>query len=164
MRVGLFGAEPWSLEMKEKIQDRMGILAMEHCGLTELMGPGVSFSCEHGTLHLNEDHVLAEVHDTKTERPLPMEGETFLAELAGKVSTRIKAVVGSKVRSISWRVRRLSAVPAGPRGSWMNGGMRYRRVQMVGWTGEEFHGTQSVFGKIIALSYDTYIFQISYVY
>jgi phenylacetate-CoA ligase len=75
LRVGLFGAEPWSLEMKKLIEERMGIVAHEHYGLTELMGPGVAFSCEAGTLHINEDHVLAETIDSGTLQPLPL-GET----------------------------------------------------------------------------------------
>lgn len=92
LRVGLFGAEPWSLEMKTKIQDRMGILAMEHYGLTELMGPGVGFSCEHGTLHLNEDHVLAEVIDPETEQPLPLgeKGELVLTSLQRRAMPMIR--------------------------------------------------------------------------
>ena len=46
LRVGVFGAEPWSLEMKREIEERMGIQAHEAYGLTEMMGPGVSFSCQ----------------------------------------------------------------------------------------------------------------------
>mgnify|MGYP006279632615 CR=1 FL=1 len=92
LRVGLFGAEPWTLEMKQKIQDRMGILAMEHYGLTELMGPGVAFSCEHGTLHINEDHVLAEVIDPETEQPLPLgeSGELVLTSLQRQAMPMIR--------------------------------------------------------------------------
>ncbi len=75
LRVGSFGAEPWSVEMRREIENRMGITAHEAYGLTELMGPGVAFSCEHRKLHVNEDHVYAEVIDPETEQPLP-EGET----------------------------------------------------------------------------------------
>jgi phenylacetate-CoA ligase len=74
LRVGSFGAEPWSEEMRREIEERMGIKAMEAYGLTELMGPGVSFSCEaqDGFLHINEDHVLAEIIDPVTEEVLPL--------------------------------------------------------------------------------------------
>ena len=61
MRVGVFGAEPWSIAMRDEIEVRMGIKAMEAYGLTELGGPGVSFDCEaQDGLHINEDHYLAE--------------------------------------------------------------------------------------------------------
>ncbi|MFC1572730.1 phenylacetate--CoA ligase family protein [Candidatus Eisenbacteria bacterium] len=83
LRVGLFGAEPWSLEMKQKIESRMGISAQEHYGLTELMGPGVGFTCEAGTLHINEDHVFAEVIDVDTEQPVGLgeKGELVFTSL-----------------------------------------------------------------------------------
>jgi phenylacetate-CoA ligase len=72
LRVGLFGAEPWSLEMKKLIEERMGIVAHEHYGLTELMGPGVAYSCAEGRLHINEDHAYPEVIDPLTLAPLPL--------------------------------------------------------------------------------------------
>jgi phenylacetate-CoA ligase len=83
LRVGLFGAEPWSLEMKQVIEGRMGITAHEHYGLTELMGPGVAFTCEAGTLHINEDHVYAETIDPSTGQPVPIgsPGEMVLTSL-----------------------------------------------------------------------------------
>jgi phenylacetate-CoA ligase len=92
LRVGLFGAEPWSLEMKKLIEERMGIIAHEHYGLTELMGPGVAFSCETGTLHLNEDHVLAEVIDPETLAPLPLgqPGEMVLTSLQREAMPMIR--------------------------------------------------------------------------
>ena len=73
IRVGIFGAEPWSLKMRREIEERMGIKAHEAYGLTEMMGPGVSFDCEaqDGYLHINEDHVLPEVIDPVTEETLP---------------------------------------------------------------------------------------------
>ncbi|MCK4302870.1 MAG: phenylacetate--CoA ligase [Candidatus Eisenbacteria sp.] len=92
LRAGLFGAEPWSLEMKQKIESRMGIAAHEHYGLTELMGPGVGFTCEAGTLHLNEDHVLAEVIDPETEEPLPLgeKGELVFTSLQRQAMPMIR--------------------------------------------------------------------------
>jgi len=72
LRVGIFGAEPWTEEMRREIEERMGILAIEAYGLTEMMGPGVSFSCPAGGgLHVNEDHILAEIIDPITEEVLP---------------------------------------------------------------------------------------------
>jgi len=74
LRVGVFGAEPWTVEMRQEIEERMGIRAHEVYGLTELMGPSVSFDCQQqdGFMHINEDHVLAEVIDPVTEEVLPL--------------------------------------------------------------------------------------------
>lgn len=74
VRVGVFGAEPWTVEMRREIEERIGIKAHEAYGLTELMGPGVAFDCEaqDGYLHINEDHVLAEIIDPVTEEVLPL--------------------------------------------------------------------------------------------
>jgi phenylacetate-CoA ligase len=74
VRVGCFGAEPWTVEMRKEIEERMGIKAREAYGLTELMGPGVAFDCDmqDGWLHVNEDHVLAEIIDPVTEEVLPL--------------------------------------------------------------------------------------------
>lgn len=76
LRIGVFGAEPWSIAMRQEIEERMGIKAHEVYGLTEMGGPGVAFSCEaQEGLHINEDHFLAEVVDPVTLEPLPL-GET----------------------------------------------------------------------------------------
>ena len=76
VRVGIFGAEPWSQQMRLEIEERMGIKAMEAYGLTELCGPGVSFDCEaQDGLHVNEDHFLPEIVDPQSLEPLPL-GET----------------------------------------------------------------------------------------
>ncbi|MBW1777280.1 MAG: phenylacetate--CoA ligase [Deltaproteobacteria bacterium] len=73
LRVGVFGAEPWTTAMRDEIQERMGIKAMEAYGLTELCGPGVAFDCEaQDGLHINEDHFLAEIVDPVTLEPLPL--------------------------------------------------------------------------------------------
>ncbi|MCB2189209.1 MAG: phenylacetate--CoA ligase [Deltaproteobacteria bacterium] len=74
VRVGVFGAEPWTVEMRQEIENRIGIKAHEAYGLTELMGPGVSFDCsqQDGYLHVNEDQVLAEIIDPVTEEVLPL--------------------------------------------------------------------------------------------
>ena len=71
LRIGTFGAEPWSVAMRREIEDRMGIKAHEAYGLTEMMGPGVAFSCSEYNLHINEDHAYPEIIDPVTELPLP---------------------------------------------------------------------------------------------
>jgi phenylacetate-CoA ligase len=72
LRVGVFGAEPWTVPMRQEIEERLGIKAQEAYGLTELCGPGVAFDCEaQEGLHINEDYFLAEVLDPQTLEPLP---------------------------------------------------------------------------------------------
>ena len=68
LRVGIFGAEPWSEGMRRDIQDKLNIKAIDIYGLSEIMGPGVSFECAEAQagLHLNEDHFLAEIIDPET--------------------------------------------------------------------------------------------------
>jgi len=73
LRVGVFGAEPWTIEMRKEIEERMGIKAMEAYGLTEFGGPGTGFDCiEQNGLHLNEDHFIFEIIDPVTEEVLPV--------------------------------------------------------------------------------------------
>jgi phenylacetate-CoA ligase len=75
LRVGVFGAEPWTVGMRQEIEERMGIKAMEAYGLTELGGPGVAYdAADQNGLYINEDHFLAEVVDPQSLDPLP-EGE-----------------------------------------------------------------------------------------
>ena len=84
LRVGVFGAEPWTTGMREEIEARMGIKAMEAFGLTELGGPGVAFDCEaQDGLHINDDHYLAEIVDPETLVPVPLgeKGELVLTSL-----------------------------------------------------------------------------------
>ena len=72
LRVGVFGAEPWSTAMRQEIEERMGIKAHEAYGLTEIGGPGVGFDCvAQDGIHLNEDHFLAEIVDPQTLEPVP---------------------------------------------------------------------------------------------
>jgi phenylacetate-CoA ligase len=76
LRLALCGAEPWSEQMRRDIQDGLGVPARDNYGLTEVIGPGVSFECEYQDgLHIAEDHFLAEVIDPATGRRLP-DGET----------------------------------------------------------------------------------------
>lgn len=84
LRVGVFGAEPWSQSMRQEIEDRMGIHAMEAYGLTELGGPGVAYDCEaKDGLHVNEDYYLAEIVDPDTFEPVPAgeKGELIFTSL-----------------------------------------------------------------------------------
>jgi phenylacetate-coenzyme A ligase PaaK-like adenylate-forming protein len=75
LRVGVFGAEPWTEGMRQEIEERMGIKAQEAYGLTELCGPGVAYdAADQNGLYINEDFFLAEVVDPQTLEPLP-EGE-----------------------------------------------------------------------------------------
>lgn len=71
LRLGLFGAEAWSDEMKKKIEETWNIKALEHYGLTEIIGPGVSLDCGvHSGLHVNADHFYMEIIDPKTGETL----------------------------------------------------------------------------------------------
>ncbi|MBQ3140887.1 MAG: phenylacetate--CoA ligase, partial [Clostridia bacterium] len=76
LRAGVFGAEPWTQEMREEIESKLGIEAFDVYGLSEIMGPGVSMSCnvEPG-LHVQEDHFLPEIINPETCEVLP-DGET----------------------------------------------------------------------------------------
>ena len=75
LRIGLFGAEPWSEKIRERIESDLGIEAFDVYGLTELCGPGVAYdAADQNGLYINEDHFLAEVVDPQTLEPLP-EGE-----------------------------------------------------------------------------------------
>ena len=72
LKAGIFGAEPWTEEMRQDIQNTLGIKAYDIYGLTEMSGPGVAYECEeqHG-MHVNEDHFLVEVIDPDTGEQLP---------------------------------------------------------------------------------------------
>ena len=75
LKAGIFGAEPWTEEMRRDIEKSLGIKAYDIFGLTESTGPGVAFECEEQTgMHINEDHFLAEIIDPETGEVLP-EGE-----------------------------------------------------------------------------------------
>ena len=72
LKAGIFGAEPWTEEMRRSIQDSLGIKAYDIYGLTETSGPGVAFECEEQTgMHINEDHFYAEIIDPDTGEVLP---------------------------------------------------------------------------------------------
>ena len=72
LRCGLFGAEAWTKEMKQEIEERAGIKAFDIYGLSEICGPGVGCSCEKGDLiHIQADNFWPEVVDPETGKPLP---------------------------------------------------------------------------------------------
>lgn len=84
LKVGIFGAEPWTEAMRREIEKKLGIKAYDIYGLTEIMGPGVGFECkcQHGT-HLNEDHFYPEVINPETGEPVEpgQEGELVFTTL-----------------------------------------------------------------------------------
>lgn len=72
LKAGIFGAEPWTEEMRRDIEKSLGIKAYDIYGLTETSGPGVAFECEcQCGMHINEDHFLAEIIDPDTGEVLP---------------------------------------------------------------------------------------------
>jgi phenylacetate-CoA ligase len=72
----LFGAEAWSEELRERIEELLGLEAFDIYGLSEVIGPGVSVECQqHDGLHIQEDHFLPEIIDPKTGERVE-EGET----------------------------------------------------------------------------------------
>ena len=72
LRVGIFGAEPWSENMRREIESKLGIKAYDIYGLSEIMGPGVACECEYQCgMHVWEDHFIAEIIDPETGEVLP---------------------------------------------------------------------------------------------
>jgi phenylacetate-CoA ligase len=84
LRVGVFGAEPWTEQMRQYIQEKSGIKAFDIYGLSEVIGPGVGIECTaQNGLHVFEDHFLIEIVDQKTGELLPEgeEGELVITTL-----------------------------------------------------------------------------------
>jgi phenylacetate-CoA ligase len=77
LKIGIFGAEPWSEGMRQEIQSKLGIRAYDIYGLSEIMGPGVAIECDTAQdgLHIWEDHFIPEIIDPDTGEVLPL-GET----------------------------------------------------------------------------------------
>lgn len=72
LKAGIFGAEPWTEEMRHKIESLLNIKAYDIYGLSEVMGPGVSFECSQQTgMHVNEDHFIPEIINPETGKVLP---------------------------------------------------------------------------------------------
>lgn len=76
LKAGIFGAEPWSENMRSEIEERLGILAIDIYGLSEVMGPGVACECAcKSGMHIAEDHFVPEIIDPDTEEVLPFGSE-----------------------------------------------------------------------------------------
>ena len=93
LKVGIFGAEPWTKGIRLEIEERMGIKALEAYGLTEIGGPGVSFDCEaQEGLHINEDHFIPEIVDPVTLQPLPLgeRGELIFTSIQRRAMPMIR--------------------------------------------------------------------------
>jgi phenylacetate-CoA ligase len=74
LKAGIFGAEPWTGNMRKEIEERLGIMAVDIYGLSEIMGPGVSVECTcRNGLHIQEDHFIPEIINPQTHEVLPEE-------------------------------------------------------------------------------------------
>ena len=106
LRVGIFGAEPWTDNMRRRIEAESNIVANDIYGLSEIIGPGVGIECHaHAGLHLLEDHFFPEIVDPSTGRVLPdgEEGELVLTTLSKRAMPMIR-----------YRTRDISALDASP--------------------------------------------------
>ena len=101
LKAGIFGAEPWSDNMRKEIEEKLNLQAYDIYGLTEIVGPGVSNECEaHNGLHVNEDHFYPEIINPETGEVLP-EGEK--GELVFTTITREGTpIIRYRTRDITW--------------------------------------------------------------
>ena len=93
LRVGVFGAEPWTESMRHRIEAESGIKAYDIYGLSEIIGPGVAMECQcQAGPHIFEDYFLPEIIDPKTGQPLPdeEEGELVLTTLSKQAMPMIR--------------------------------------------------------------------------
>ena len=93
LKIGIFGAEAWSEEMRRDIEKTLGIKAYDIYGLTEISGPGVAFECsEQRGMHIQEDHFIAEIIDPDTGEVLPegTQGELVFTSLDKKAFPLIR--------------------------------------------------------------------------
>jgi phenylacetate-CoA ligase len=93
LRVGVFGAEPWTEKMRNEIEAALNLTAYDIYGLTEIIGPGVSIECEHHDgLHIFEDHFYPEIIDPSTGEPLAYgaEGELVFSTLTKEAMPLIR--------------------------------------------------------------------------
>lgn len=84
LKAGVFGAEPWSENMRKQLEAKLDIMALDIYGLSEIMGPGVSMECQAKQgAHIFEDHFIAEIIDPETGEPLPygQQGELVLTTI-----------------------------------------------------------------------------------
>ena len=120
VRVGVFGAEPWSEAMRKRIERESGIHAFDIYGLSEIVGPGVAIECErHNGLHVFEDHFLPEIIHPETGEVLPdgQEGELVLTTLSKQAMPMIR-----------YRTRDITALVPGP----CPCGRSLRRMRRIG--------------------------------
>jgi len=98
LRVGLFGAEPWTEEMRKEVEERLRIKAIDIYGLSEIIGPGVSAECieAQSGLHINEDHFYPEVINPATGEQLPygQEGELVITSMSREAMPLIRYRTG----------------------------------------------------------------------
>jgi len=98
LRVGLFGAEPWTEEMRREIEERLRIKAIDIYGLSEIIGPGVSSECieAQSGLHINEDHFYPEIINPATGEQLPYgrEGELVITSMSREAMPLIRYRTG----------------------------------------------------------------------
>jgi phenylacetate-CoA ligase len=120
LRAGVFGAEPWSEAMRQRIQADTGIRAYDIYGLSEIIGPGVGIECAHQAgLHIFEDHFYPEIVDPATGEVLPdgVEGELVLTTLSKQAMPMIR-----------YRTRDVTAIEAAPCAC----GRTLRRIRRIG--------------------------------
>ncbi len=105
LRVGLLGSEPWTNQTRAELEKRTGMSASDIYGISEVIGPGISFECwNKDGLHVNEDHFLVEVIDPATGEPVPegKEGELVFTSLTKEAVPVIRYRSGD-LASVSYR-------------------------------------------------------------
>ncbi len=119
LKAGVFGAEPWSENMRLQLEDVLGVKAIDIYGLSEVLGPGVASECEnqHG-LHVNEDHFIVEIVDPATLQPVP-DGET------GEVV--FTTITKEGIPVIRYRTRDISRIIPGE----CSCGRTFRRIERI---------------------------------
>ena len=106
LRVGVFGAEPWSEGMRLQIEEELGLSAIDIYGLSEVLGPGVASECVHQEgLHVFEDHFIVEIVDPQTLEPVP-DGE--MGEVVFTTLTK------EGIPVVRYRTRDISRIIPGP--------------------------------------------------
>ena len=119
LRAGIFGAEPWTSEMRDRIQAATNIRAYDIYGLSEIIGPGVGIECFHQDgLHIFEDHFIPEIIDPQTLKPVPdgNEGELVFTTLSKhampmiRYRTRDIASIMNKPCPCGRTIRRISRI------------------------------------------------------
>jgi len=106
LRVGLFGAEPWSENMRKEIESRLSISATDNYGLSEVMGPGVSMECDFKRgMHISEDHFIPEIIEPET-------GEVLLPGSTGELV--LTTLTKEAIPLVRYRTRDITSLIAEP--------------------------------------------------